>query len=80
MTYTAPTPGASASGQPRTRRYIDPASFTATQRARYSHLYHLLYARHHREDGYTYADHQARKAREYAAQDSRQASPYHYGR
>lgn len=50
--------------------------------ARRAHLIALLGAvgRPARDDGYTYADHQARKAREYAAHDSREAGPYHYGR
>lgn len=50
--------------------------------ARRAHLIALLGAqsRPDHNDGYTYADYQASKASEYAAQDSRQAEPYHYGR
>jgi hypothetical protein len=52
--------------------------------ARRAHLIRLLGvqdspARYGVADGYSYADHQARQAREYAAQDS-QTTPYHSGR
>lgn len=50
------------------------ASRSSQQATRFAHLCHLLGARERADydDGYHYADHLARKAREYAAEDAEQ--------